>query len=542
MYTDYMDHVLPENEGKSKMMKKAILCMLCILLLLVGSGSAENTVQLPDQYLSCRVYGGCQVQRYPNTEIVSITEDISQGIFSTYIGALSFDYPGDYTVYLVEYDTDTDTTYKTTVHVKVSPIEPTVEWKWDHSGNSAQTRQWMTQKGNIFAVGQQVSFKHTCRINGVEQKIVYSSNNPAVATVDANGLVTMHNPGRASILYRAEGTDVAQENWVIVHDGEAWVNTWGEFWPEDSNEKLCIYKQPDMGSTVIAVKSKLDTDNFYVISRGEGWSKVCYNGKVGYVQTGKLIFGDGFEGKTPEEETVPDMGSSSEGEMEQKSDIPGAEASQNDAEERNQSSVMWNSGIDTVFGLNQLDAVPEPECAVMYQVDGNAQIVKVKQLGVCESEIYSSDTNTVISIPTAELSWETNVLSAKRLASVKAPKNGSASLRREGTTRSEVITKVTTGTLLPVVEYGKEFSKVVYGTYTGYIMNDALDFYSGNEKGREAVIISPNTRLHSGAGADYSTIGYLSYGAKVIVLKTRGNWAMVNVDGYVGYVAKKYIR
>ncbi len=70
-------------------------------------------------------------------------------------------------------------------------------------------------------------------------------------------------------------------------------------------------------------------------------------------------------------------------------------------------------------------------------------------------------------------------------------------------------------------------------------MNEALDFFSSNDKVKEAVIINPDTRLHAGAGADYSTMGYLSYGVKVNALKIKGNWVMVNIDGYVGYVAKK---
>lgn len=523
---------------------------MCMLILLAENGLAENTIQLPDQYLSCTANGGCQVQRQPNTEIVSITEDVARGIFSTFVGALNFDNPGDYTVYLVEYDTDTETTYKTTVHVRVSRREPKVEWKWDKSANSAQTMQWIAEKGNIFAVGQQVSFRSTCKIDGVEQKVVYSSNNPGVATVNESGLVTMRSPGRASILMRAEGTDEAWDNFVIVHDGAEWTTSWGDFEPDDSNETMNIYKSPDLGSKILAVKKKWDTDNFYVISRGDGWSKVSYNGIVGFAQTGKLTFADGFTGETPTEETAPKPDPNPR----HHSEAPDAAASDHKTTdkkedkqegknaERNQSATNEKINIHAVSGPNKLDAVPEPDFAIVYQADGDAQTVKLKQLGVFESVIYLPDNHTAATVPTGELSWQTEAPIGKRLASVKAPKTGRATLRAEGSTRSASITKIKAGTLLLVLENGKEFSKVVYGSHIGYVMNDALDFYSGNKNEGQAIIINPDTRLHTGAGRDYSIIGYLSYGSKVTVLKTKGNWVMVNADGYVGYVAKKYIR
>lgn len=536
------------------MMKKSFYCLLCILILLVGNGLAENTVQLPDQYLTCTANGGCQVQRQPNTEIVSLTEDVGQGIFSTFVGALSFDYPGKYTVYLVEYDTDTETTYKTTIHVDVSRRDPKVEWKWDKSGNSSKTMKWIAEKGYIFTVGQQVSYKNTCIIDGAEQKVVYSSNNPGVATVNENGLVTMHAPGRASILMRADGTDEAQSYFVIVHDGEEWTTSWGDFEPEDSSENMNIYKNPDTSSKVLAVKKKWDTDNFYVISRGDGWSKVSYNGIVGFAQTGKLTFADGFEGETPEEEIAPEFEDNTDKKSDQETETQSPVSSESKVNENketnpkpqtgksNQSRSKKDTNINMIAGPNKLDAIPEADFIITYQTNGNVKTCKLKQLGILESTIQLQDDNSVLTVPTNELSWDSTVPSAKRLASIKAPKNGTASLRSENTSRSDIIAKVKAGTVLIVMEYGKEYSKVVYGSQTGYIMNDALNFYTGNEKGRKATIISPDTRLHSGAGADYSTIGYLSYGAKVNVLKTRGNWVIVNVDGYVGYVAKKYVR
>ena len=133
---------------------KRIGCLFLIgLLLFTGAALAENVVQLPDQYLTAMVWKSCHVQRQPGTEIVSITEDIGKGIFSTYLGALSFDYAGDYIVDLVEYDTENDITYKTKVHVSVSRRDPTIETRWAKEDNSAKMNKWMRERGYIFAVG-----------------------------------------------------------------------------------------------------------------------------------------------------------------------------------------------------------------------------------------------------------------------------------------------------------------------------------------------------------------------------------------------------
>ena len=97
--------------------------------------------------------------------------------------------------------------------------------------------------------------------------------------------MTMRSPGTASILIRAEGTDEAWDNAVIVQGGEAWTGSWGDYDPEDCNETLNIYKSPDTGSKVIAVRKRWDST---VIRTKGTWVMVDVDGYVGYV-AGKYL-------------------------------------------------------------------------------------------------------------------------------------------------------------------------------------------------------------------------------------------------------------
>ena len=514
---------------------KRIGCLFLIgLLLFTGAALAENVVQLPDQYLTAMVWKSCHVQRQPGTEIVSITEDIGKGIFSTYLGALSFDYAGDYIVDLVEYDTENDITYKTKVHVSVSRRDPTIETRWAKEDNSAKMNKWMQERGYLFAVGQQVSFRIICKIDGAEQKMTYESNNPGVATVNGNGLVTMRSPGRASILVRAEGTDWAEDFAVLVHDGEPYTNSWGDFEPEDKAETLNIYREPSTSSPVIAVKKKWDTDNFYVISRGKEWCKFCYNGKVGYVQTAKLSFYDNFEWDGEEDEPAP---------MTEDETLPPIETDPGTAQEAEQekgTEQAARSGKGSGTGAS----VSLPKNGKTADLDGIT--VSVLKLGLSGTDVLLG--GETVTVDTSLLTFDENAPEGWNVAYIHAPRTGHCSLKKTSAS-SKALKQCKAGTIVAVLEYGRDYAKIAYRDTVGYVRTDCLR--AADAEGAEAV---PGTLSYHGRATGSTTVNVRNApkadsfkitewptGTEVVVLSQADGWTQIERNGVCGFVMDEYV-
>ena len=527
--------IFPTRERKNSM-KKIACIVLCLLMSMTSCVLADTIIQRPDQYLTCRVDRGCTAERQPNTEIVSITKDMNKGIWSTFSGTLSFDHTGNYTVYMVEYDTDTDTTYNTTIHVTVTKKDPTVNWKWDKSANSSQLLSWIAQHGNVLAVGQKISFKHTCTIDGVEQKVVYSSNNPSVATVDSNGMVTLRSPGRASILMRADGTNETMDNYVIVYDGDPWTSVSGDFEPTNRSDTMNIYKQPSTSSTVIAVKKIYDSENFYIVSRGESWCKVSYNGKVGYAQTGKLTFYDGYSGSEALEETVPSPIVSEQNVSSNASVFSAQNASDLPLDGSSSGTTASNSpsSSKTVSSAKAANS-SKP---VRYTL---------RQLGTLTSKVTLSGRS--MEIPTEDFFAASTVPKDKQIGVIYTPKEGSAALRRSASTSAYLTRHCKAGYLVQVLEYGSKFCKVVYDGDTGYVLTSSLRFVTpGTEPERTAKLsyngkTNGSTAISVRCAPDKSSakVGEWDTGTDVLIFGEQNGWYLIEARGRRGYVLPKYI-
>ena len=187
-----------------KMRIRFILLLVLALSFAIGA-QASQVIRRPDQYLTVTVWRSAAVERMPGTEITSFERDQDNMAITTATGAVSGETAGKTTLFLEEYDSEKDIYYHSNIHVTIEPLDKTVDWNRDQSDNSAQMQKWVQDNGHVFAVGQRYSVKTTCTKDGKSLKVTYSSNRPEVASVDENGMVTMHAPGAASITYQAVG-------------------------------------------------------------------------------------------------------------------------------------------------------------------------------------------------------------------------------------------------------------------------------------------------------------------------------------------------
>lgn len=71
----------------------------------------------------------------------------------------------------------------------------------------------------------------------------------------------------------------------------------------------------------------------------------------------------------------------------------------------------------------------------------------------------------------------------------------------------------------------------------GYTLNTTTSLQQG-----QVVNVTTNLRVRSGAGQNYSTLGYLNNGTKISINGESGNWYKISFNNKDGYVSKEYIK
>ena len=159
-------------------------------------------------------------------------------------------------------------------------------------------------------------------------------------------------------------------------------------------------------------------------------------------------------------------------------------------------------------------------------------------------EMYDS-----LTVSTDHLVFAEDVNTAHRIAVIYAPRSGSAALREKAASSGKKLDACATGRIVPVLEYGEEFTRVRYEGQEGWVMTDALQFFPGGGSplgmgtlhlkgkmdGASSVTIRTNTSTSSAKVASWPT------GTTVTVLRHEGVWYAVEYDGWYGYVHQQYL-
>lgn len=126
---------------------------------------------------------------------------------------------------------------------------------------------------------------------------------------------------------------------------------------------------------------------------------------------------------------------------------------------------------------------------------------------------------------------------------VKYAQGGYVNLRSGPSLSSPIITQVTSGTSISILDDSYEWNYVsvsVYGnTYQGY-MHDSLITRSGDT----ATVVTRNggkVNVRSGPSFSYSSIGSLSSGTKVNVLLKGTDWYWISGGGLTGFMSTSYL-
>ncbi len=184
---------------------------------------------------------------------------------------------------MVEYNSDTETTYLTTAYVTVIKRNYTTTFRLDYSQNTAYERGWVQTNGYLFPVGMVHHVK--IKITGPEAAVTFRSTNPSVATVSADGTITAKAEGSTIIVVACGEQSIPLD--VTVYSAttgggmNACVNT-------ERQVPLKMYKSPDESAAVLTTIPF--NRNIRLLQKGDVWCKTYQNGYTGYVKSDKLRF------------------------------------------------------------------------------------------------------------------------------------------------------------------------------------------------------------------------------------------------------------
>ena len=129
----------------------------------------------------------------------------------------------------------------------------------------------------------------------------------------------------------------------------------------------------------------------------------------------------------------------------------------------------------------------------------------------------------------------------------------SLNLRKEASTSSAILATMAHGTQVTLLEMGSAWSRVQYGTLSGYVKNeyisvldDAVDETPGGVVSRGTAVVSladesQTLNLRAAPTVNSAVLAHLRHGQTLTVLERYERWTYVQMGSLSGYVANDYI-
>ena len=124
-------------------------------------------------------------------------------------------------------------------------------------------------------------------------------------------------------------------------------------------------------------------------------------------------------------------------------------------------------------------------------------------------------------------------------------------------TSYKVIGSLKNGSTVTIVETKNGWHKIKYGSSYGYVSSNYIKINSTSSNGSGNTVKPPNNsgstqktgkviadvlNVRSGRGTNYSKIGAVRGGSKVIIVETKNGWHKIKYGNGYGYVSAKYVR
>ena len=172
--------------------------------------------------------------------------------------------------------------------------------------------------------------------------------------------------------------------------------------------------------------------------------------------------------------------------------------------------------------------------------------VGIVRLGVVDSDVTLDGVD--YTVPTDALTFAEGVKDKHRIAAIYAPRTGRCILRAKASEKAKELDKCPAGAIVPVLEYGKTWTKIRYDGQVGYVKTSVLTFlgdkgepigtgvtsYQGKATGNAQVPV------RNGKTSEAEIIVNLRTATEVTVLSFDGKWYEIEHDGWYGFLYKTY--
>ncbi|PGB42963.1 mannosyl-glycoprotein endo-beta-N-acetylglucosamidase [Bacillus toyonensis] len=297
--------------------------------------------------------------------------------------------------------------------------------------------------------------------------------------------------------------------------------------------RLNVRNSPTLGSSMIGYVQK--NEKVTVLGKANGWAKIEYKGKEGYVSLEFLKFGDAIQ--------TPDTSG-------QKQLQPTIKNGAQEVGTINATSLRVRSAANTSSSV--LGNLKNGEkVTVLGKANGWAKISYQGKEGYVSLEFVKIDGNTEeIKKPEQPKTSDATIKNGtQEVGTINAT---SLRVRSAANTSSSVLGNLKNGEKVTVLGKANGWAKINYQGKEGYVSLEFVKLEAGKQEEKPAENITNGTqevgtinatslRVRSAANTSSSVLGNLKNGEKVTVLGKANGWAKISYQGKEGYVSLEFI-
>ncbi|QWI30293.1 SH3 domain-containing protein [Bacillus toyonensis] len=298
--------------------------------------------------------------------------------------------------------------------------------------------------------------------------------------------------------------------------------------------RLNVRNSPTLGSSMIGYVQK--NEKVTVLGKANGWAKIEYKGKEGYVSLEFLKFGDAIQ--------TPDTSG-------QKQLQPTIKNGAQEVGTINATSLRVRSAANTSSSV--LGNLKNGEkVTVLGKANGWAKISYQGKEGYVSLEFVKIDGNTEeIKKPEQPKTSDATIKNGtQEVGTINAT---SLRVRSAANTSSSVLGNLKNGEKVTVLGKANGWAKINYQGKEGYVSLEFVKLEAGKQEEKPAENITNGTqevgtinatslRVRSAANTSSSVLGNLKNGEKVTVLGKVNGWAKINYQGKEGYVSLEFVK
>ncbi|QQN84121.1 SH3 domain-containing protein [Bacillus toyonensis] len=298
--------------------------------------------------------------------------------------------------------------------------------------------------------------------------------------------------------------------------------------------RLNVRNSPALGSSMIGYVQK--NEKVTVLGKANGWAKIEYKGKEGYVSLEFLKFGDAIQ--------TPDTSG-------QKQLQPTIKNGAQEVGTINATSLRVRSAANTSSSV--LGNLKNGEkVTVLGKANGWAKISYQGKEGYVSLEFVKIDGNTEeIKKPEQPKTSDATIKNGtQEVGTINAT---SLRVRSAANTSSSVLGNLKSGEKVTVLGKANGWAKINYQGKEGYVSLEFVKLEAGKQEEKPAENITNGTqevgtinatslRVRSAANTSSSVLGNLKNGEKVTVLGKANGWAKINYQGKEGYVSLEFVK